>query len=184
MRTRRNCLVGLGGILAAGSLQGCGGWALRGTRRDVLGKVKRLHVKAPSYGTLYAYFVAELSYINVSIVQDPAKTDAIVELSGESYDRRVLSVDPDTGKVREIEVTLTIGMTVRGADGSLISAPETLRWTEDFVFDEGSLLGTVENETVLRTEMSKVAARALVLKLETVDFNRVRGGASASAGKT
>ncbi len=180
MGTRRRFLLSLGLAASAAALGGCGGWALRGTRRNVLGDVKRLYVKAPSYGVLYSYFAAEVSYINVSIVRDPAGADATVELTNEVYDRRVLSVDPDTGKVREIEVTLTMGMTVRAADGSLLSAPENLRWTEDFVFDEGSLLGTVENEAVLRQEMAKVAARALVLKLETVDFNKQR----ARAGKT
>ena len=84
----------------------------------------------------------------------------------------MLSVDPDTGKVREVEVTLSTQIAVRAKDGSLISAPETFRWTEDFVFDEGSLLGTVEVEQNLRVEMAKAAGRALVLKLETVDFTR------------
>lgn len=172
MRTRRHLLEML--ALAGGSLLlgGCGGWRLRGTRKNVLGDVKLVKITAPTYGQLYAYFVAELSYINVGVTQDPAKAQAIIEWSNESFERRVLSVDPDTGKVREIEVTLTMTMTVRGADGSLISAPQAYRWTEDFVFDEGSLLGTVENEQVLRLEMAKVAARALVLKLETIDFGK------------
>ena len=184
MLTRRRLLAAA--TLAAGfvALGGCGGWALRGTRQNVLGDIKRLLVKTPSYGVLYAYFAAELSYSKVSIVSDLASAQAIVELTNERYERRVLSVDPDTGKVREIEVTLSIGVTVRGPDGSMIAAPETLRWTEDFVFDEGSLLGTVENETVLRQEMAKVAARALVLKLETVDFSRLSKGGQQGAGQT
>lgn len=184
MITRRRLLAGFASLAGTLALGGCGGWALRGTRRNVLGDVTRLMVKIPSYGPLYSYFVTEISYINVALVTEQAAAQVIVELTDERYERRVLSVDPDTGKVREIEVTLTLAMTVRGADGTLISAPETFRWTEDFVFDEVSLLGTVENETVLRQEMSKVAARALVLKLETIDFTRqgksVKAGAAQS----
>lgn len=184
MRARRRFLAGC--AVAAGSaiLGGCGGWRLRGTRKNVLGDVTRVKVKAPSYGQLYSYFVAELSYINVGITQDSAQAQAVIEWSDESFERRVLSVDPDTGKVREIEVTLTLSMTVRGADGTLISAPQAYRWTEDFVFDEGSLLGTVENEQVLRLEMAKVAARALVLKLETIDFDKYRTSAKSTASKS
>jgi len=170
MLHRRRFLARLAAFAAAAPLAGCGGWRLRGTRKNVLGDVTRIFVQAATYGPLYAYFANELSYINVGITPDRSVADIVVELTNERYERRVLSVDPDTGKVREIEVTLTMGMTVRGADGSTISAPATLRWTEDFVFDEASLLGTVETEAVLRQEMAKVAARALVLKLETLKF--------------
>jgi|LNFM01.1.fsa_nt_gb outer membrane lipopolysaccharide assembly protein LptE/RlpB len=177
MMQRRRLLARIAAVAALAPLAGCGGWRLRGTRRNVLGDVTRIFVQARTYGPLYSYFANELSYINVGITQDRSTADTVVELTDERYDRRVLSVDPDTGKVREIEVTLMMGMTVRGADGSLVSAPENFRWTEDFVFDEGSLLGTVETEAVLRQEMAKVAARALVLKLETIKFPRK--GASA-----
>lgn len=169
---RRRFLARLAATAVAMPLAGCGGWRLRGTRRNVLGDVTRIYVQARTYGQLYAFFASELSYINVGITQDRATADAVLEMSEELYDRRVLSVDPDTGKVREIEVTLMMDLTVRGADGTLISAPEKFRWTEDFVFDEVSLLGTVETEAVLRQEMAKVAARALVLKLETIKFPR------------
>ncbi len=169
---RRQLLGALLAVTGVSSLAGCGGWYLRGTRKNVLGDVKRIFVSTPTRNLLYSYFITELSYINVSIVSDRSQADVIVELAEERYERRVLSVDPDTGKVREVEVTLGTQIAVRAKDGSLISAPETFRWTEDFVFDEGSLLGTVEVEQNLRVEMAKAAGRALVLKLETIDFSR------------
>jgi outer membrane lipopolysaccharide assembly protein LptE/RlpB len=169
---RRQLLGALLAIAGTSSLAGCSGWYLRGTRKNVLGDVKRIFVSTPTRNLLYSYFITEMSYINVSIVSDRSQADVIVELAEERYERRVLSVDPDTGKVREVEVTLSTRIAVRGKDGSLVSAPETFRWTEDFVFDEGSLLGTVEVEQNLRVEMAKAAGRALVLKLETIDFTR------------
>lgn len=169
---RRQLLGALRAIAGTSSLAGCSGWYLRGTRKNVLGDVKRIFVSTPTRNLLYSYFITEMSYINVSIVSDRSQADVIVELAEERYERRVLSVDPDTGKVREVEVTLSTRIAVRGKDGSLVSAPETFRWTEDFVFDEGSLLGTVEVEQNLRVEMAKAAGRALVLKLETIDFTR------------
>ena len=169
---RRQLLGALLAIAGTSSLAGCSGWYLRGTRKNVLGDVKRIFVSTPTRNLLYSYFITEMSYINVSIVSDRSQADVIVELAEERYERRVLSVDPDTGKVREVEVTLSTRIAVRGKDGSLVSAPETFRWTEDFVFDEGSLLGTVEVEQNLRVEMAKTAGRALVLKLETIDFTR------------
>lgn len=184
MGDRRRFLFAIGTAAAGFVLGGCGGWRLRGTRKNVLGDVRHVTVKAPSYGQLYNYFAAELSYINVGTSQNSPSADVIVEWSNETFDRRVLSVDPDTGKVREIEMTMTMTMTVRARDGSLISAPQPYRWTEDFVFDESSLLGTVENENTLRLEMAKVAARALVLKLETIDFGKYRKSVPPRAGQT
>lgn len=169
---RRQLLGALLAVTGTSSLAGCGGWYLRGTRKNVLGDVKRVFVSSPTRNLLYSYFITEMSYINVSVVADRAQADVVIELAEERYERRVLSVDPDTGKVREVEVTLSTQLAVRGKDGSLISAPERFRWTEDFVFDEGSLLGTVEVEQNLRVEMAKAAGRALVLKLETIDFTR------------
>jgi outer membrane lipopolysaccharide assembly protein LptE/RlpB len=177
---RRRLLASLCALGATAALGGCGGWYLRGTRENVLGDVKRVFIATPTTGVLYQYVATELSYIRVGIVGDRAQAQAIIEMAPERYERRVLSVDPDTGKVREVEVTLTTRIAVRAPDGSLISAPEDFRWTQDFVFDEASLLGTVEVEQNLRYEMAKVAARVLVLKLETVDFTR----AGANAGKT
>jgi outer membrane lipopolysaccharide assembly protein LptE/RlpB len=81
-----------------------------------------------------------------------------------------LSVDADTGKVREMEIGLQIEMSVRAADGSLVSAPEEVTWTQDFVFDEGSLLGTEEVETTIRYELAKDAARSLIFRLEALDL--------------
>lgn len=177
---RRQFLRGLSVVGGSAVLGGCGGWYLRGTRENVLGSVRTVFVATASRGLLYNYLAAELSYIKVAIVTDRARAHAIIELTPERYERRVLSVDPNTGKVREVEITLSTKVAVRARDGSLLAAPEDFRWTQDFVFDEASLLGTVEVEQNLRYEMAKVAARVLVLKLETVDFGR----AGADAGKT
>ena len=180
MQARRRLLVGLAVTAGTAMLGGCGGWRLRGTRKNVLGDVRTVMVTPPGSGYLYSYFITELGYINVSVVTDRSRAQIVVDVAPERYEKRVLSVDPDTGKVREVDVKLTTRITVRAADGSLIAAPETFVWTDDFVFDEASLLGTVEVEQNLRLEMAKVAARALVLKLETIDFSKYR----TRAGKT
>jgi len=180
MATRRRWLRTLTLVAGGVLLGGCGGWRLRGTRKNVLGDVRTVMVTPLNSGFLYSYFITELGYINVSVVVERSSAQILIELSPERYEKRVLSVDPDTGKVREVEVKLTTQITVRAADGSLIAAPEGFSWVEDFVFDEASLLGTVEVEQNLRLEMAKAAARALVLKLETIDFSKYR----TRAGKT
>lgn len=162
---RRAVLTVLLSVLVAG----CGGWYLRGTRQADLG-VKRVFVVAPNSTYLRNFFVQQLNYNNITLVASKDQAEAVIELQNEEYDRRVLSVDPDTGKVREIELGLQVEVTVRARDGSLIAAPDTLNWMQDFVFDEESLLGTEEVEQTIRYELAKNAALALMLKLETIDF--------------
>jgi outer membrane lipopolysaccharide assembly protein LptE/RlpB len=163
-------------LLLSCLLAACGGWQLRGTGPNHLGVTKVTVVGEPgSY--LYSWFITQLGYSGVTVVTDRTQAEAVIELRRERYDRRVLSVDADTGKVREMEVGLQIEMSVRGADGSLISAPQQVTWTQDFVFDEGSLLGTEEVETTIRYELAKDAARSLIFRLETIDFPPARKNA-------
>lgn len=156
-----------------GGLAGCGGWYLRGTRKSELSG-RKLFLLMSNVSYLAPYFRTQLAYNNIVVVNYRENADAVVEIKNEGFDRRVLSVDPDTGKVREIELGLEVEVTVRAPDGSLIAAPDTLHWEQDFVFDEGSLLGTEEVEQTVRYELAKNAAQALMLKLETVDFSQRR----------
>ncbi|MSQ66779.1 MAG: hypothetical protein EXR83_01095 [Gammaproteobacteria bacterium] len=169
MPTRRQLLkLGLGAS-AATWLAGCGGWYLRGVRKTAL-TGKRFFVTPLPSGYLYSYFVSELTYVGISIVGDAAQADAIVTLSHESFDRRTLSVDPSTGKVREIELGLQVQLEVRAGDGSLLLAPEKFTWYQDFVFDEFSVLGTEEVELNSRIQLEKDASRSLALRMETLKF--------------
>jgi outer membrane lipopolysaccharide assembly protein LptE/RlpB len=164
-------------VLISISLSGCGGWYLRGTNTNQL-PIKRVFVSSDSSSYLYSLFLQQLSYSGISVVSQRDQADAVIELRGEQYDRRVLSVDDETGKVREMELGLQVEITVRTPGGSLIAAPDLVNWEQDFVFDEASLLGTEEVDTTIRYELAKDAARALILRLETIDFSRVGQHAS------
>ncbi len=172
---RRACL--LGGLAALTLLSGCSGWYLRGTQTTRL-PLKYVFVRYDGYSYLYTWLVQHLSYSGIGVVTNPAQADAIIELRDERYDRRVLSVDEQTGKVREMELGLEVEVTVRGPQGELIAAPEEVSWVQDFVFDEASLLGTEEVETTIRYELAKDAARALMFRLEAIDFSRLKKNAS------
>lgn len=158
-------------------LSACGGWYLRGTQTSQLA-VQKLFVVSNNSGYLHSWFLTHLSYSGISVVGTREQSEAVIELRNERYDRRVLSVDDETGKVREMELGLEVEVTVRSPTGELIAAPETVSWTQDFVFDEASLLGTEEVETTIRYELAKDAARALMFRLEAIDFKK--RGANAS----
>lgn len=159
-------LVALCGALG---LSGCGGWYLRGTQQSEA-DVRRVFVVTDSTSYLYSWFVTHLSHSGISVVSRREDAEAVIEMRRERYDRRVLSVDDQTGKVREMELALQVEFAVRRPSGELVAAPETVNWSQDFVFDEVSLLGTEEVETTIRYELARDAARALVFRLETIDF--------------
>jgi len=160
--------------LSAVLLSACGGWYLRGTQVSQIA-VRKVFVRADSSSYLLTWFQTHLAYSGVTLARSPGEAEAVVDLRGERYDRRVLSVDDQTGKVREMELGLEVEFSVRSPTGELIAAPERVQWTQDFVFDEASLLGTEEVETTIRYELAKDAARALMFRLEAVDFAN-RGG--------
>ena len=147
---------------------GCGGWALRGTQSDIT--VESVFIDATRAPRLAAAVNVELAYSNVPRV---ARKNAavIIELNNEEFDRRVLSVDPDTGKVREVELGLEVGFVMRGRDGKELTPPEKLNWVQDYVFDESSLLGTVERAQIIERELAEDAAQTILRRLETIDIS-------------
>ena len=147
---------------------GCGGdWHLRGTRTDIV-NLKAVTINGAAAPVLRRALLRELAFSNVRIVKR-AKSQAVLELGAEQFDRRVVSVDPDTGKVRELELTMEVGFAVRDREGNLLAPYQNLSWLRDFVFDETALLGTNEQESVIRRELAEDAAKTIVLRLETIE---------------
>ena len=149
-------------------LYGCSDWYLRGTRTSSV-SIETAHISAATAPKLRQQVDKELRLRGVKLASKK-DAQATIELTNENFDRRVLSVDPDTGKVREVELGLEVGYSVRAKDGKLLSAPETLTWVQDFVFDETSLLGTTERESIIQRELSEDAAQTILLRLETIEI--------------
>lgn len=156
-------------LLSILSLSACGGWSLRGTRDAV--SVDSVYISAKGATTLRQALTTELVNSGVSLNRKRTDAGAVVELSDETFDRRVLSVDSNTGKVREIELALEVVLSIRGRDGKLLVPPDRLSWAQDYVFDENSLLGTNERATLVERELAEDAAQSIRLRLETIDFS-------------
>jgi outer membrane lipopolysaccharide assembly protein LptE/RlpB len=154
--------------VAVAVVSGCSGWHLRGTRADAL-PLESAYLSASTAPTLRRAVVRELGYNGVKL-RPKKDAQATIELTDESFDRRVLSVDPDTGKVREVELGLEVGLLVRGKDGKILVPPEKLSWVQDFIFDESALLGTTEKAKTIKRELSDDAAQTILLRLETIDL--------------
>lgn len=161
------------------TLSACG-WHLRGTGdNSAVGyKVYVKQVQAETVG--YSLYTA-LNNRGAQLVSDRAESDVVIEVIGQRYRRRILSVDPDSGKVREIELGLTTDFVMRAGDGTLLIPRETLNWELDYIFDEGSVLGTREQDTVVQRDLADIAATSIVLRMQSV---KIAHGETVSGNAT
>jgi len=93
------------------------------------------------------------------------KADTWLDLSSERFNRRVLSVDPKTGKEREFELTYTLNFSARRGDGKTLLGGESVRLTRDFIFDRDAVVGSSREQAVLRGEMRRNAVRQVLRRV-------------------
>ena len=146
-------------VLAAA---GCG-YQLRGAVSLPPG-LDAVHVDGPP--GIGAALVRALESGGARIASTRDSTSALLQLSDERFDRRVLSVDPDTGKEREFELVYRVTFRLTGGDGSELVSTQTVSLLRDYVFDSGALLGAGRERDVLRAEMRRDAAGQVVRRIE------------------
>jgi len=150
-------------ILVAGLLSGCG-FQLRGSHATPA-NLHKLYVQAPA--GLADEVRVYLSGSGTDILSQRQGADVILTLSTDRYDRRVLSVDPQTGKEREFELSYTLGYHAQGADGKTLLEAGQLTLRRDYVFDRDAIIGKSREAGVLRTEMRRDAIQQVLLRLRS-----------------
>lgn len=99
------------------------------------------------------------------VVSNREQADAVIAVNDEGYDRRVLSVDPRTGKSREFELAYSMSYSVSRSDGSPLLAPQRVQLTRDYVFDPDAVIGKSREEDVLRREMRRDAVQQMLRQM-------------------
>lgn len=107
-----------------------------------------------------------LALIGVEFVSQAGQADTIVTFTRDAQDRQVLSVDPDTGKVREYELIVDTSILVTSADGRVLLEDDDITLQRDYTFDETAALGKYEQEATLYREMRRDLAAAIVRRLQ------------------
>lgn len=106
----------------------------------------------------------------VTVAPDGAEADARITVTGERFDKRVLSVDAATGKEREFELAYTVSFSVSRRDGEAVIRDGSVNLLRDYVFDPEAIIGTSREEDLLREEMRRDAAQQLMRRVEAA-FN-------------
>jgi LPS-assembly lipoprotein len=149
-------------LAAALLLAGCG-FKLRGTL-DLPENIRTVHLTAPS--ELRDDILALLESGGVGASTGIAEADASIMVSSERFSRRVLSVDPATGKEREFELAYTFAFGVSRSDSPTVIENGTVNLLRSYVFDPEAVIGSSREEDLLRDEMRRDAARQLMRRIE------------------
>lgn len=149
-------------------ISGCG-YQLRGADPGVAAQFSRIFVQPSVSAALESELKRQLHESGVTVTKSAAKADAVLILSNEQFDRRVLSVDGDTGKVLEYELGYEVKLKATRADGSVLLEPRNITVLRDITFDRNAVLGKFEEEQTVRREMTEDVAQAILFGLQTIE---------------
>lgn len=148
-------------------LAACGGWHLRGSQVKALG-IERVRLSATGAPMVEARLRELLGFGEVAIVDDAKSADVTIVIGDEAFATRVLSIDPQTGKVREVEIGMQLSYELRDGAGQVAVPRQTQQWVREYVYDESSVLGTSEQEGLLRRNLVEDAAALILLRMQTL----------------
>ena len=152
-------------ILGAIILSGCSDWHLRGV----------VDGEEVSFSAYVSFSRANrvgramnnaLSSRGAVLAGSKSIADFSIEILNERFERRVLSIDPVSSKVRELELRLNCEIMVRDKEGLLIVPRQTLRLTRDYFFDELSAEFTTNQREILENDLAADAATSIILRLD------------------
>lgn len=101
-----------------------------------------------------------------SIVPTAETADLTLIVTPEQLGRRLLAVDPDTGKAREFELTYAVSYQVLGEKKQALMPSQTVSLSRELVFDPEAVIGTSREEEVIYSEMRRDAARQIMARMQ------------------
>jgi len=163
-RARRRAAVALAGfaLAALGALGGCG-FRLRG---DVSYAFPTLYVSGPPAAPIVIQLKRAIEHGGqAQLVADPAKAQAILEITSITEDKGVLSLSSG-GRVREYLLTSRVAFNVHDAAGRdwLPAGEITLR--RSYTFSESEVLAREAQEQRLLRDMQTDAVQQIVRRLQ------------------
>ncbi|MCB1747694.1 MAG: hypothetical protein KDK06_10995 [Gammaproteobacteria bacterium] len=157
-------------------VNGCGGWHLRGVGSGADDHRYTYFLRASGANEVFIALRQEIVNRGSYLTTKLASAQIVVDIERERFDRRILSIDPNTGKVREIELGLSIMFSARSGDGKLLIPREEATFEQDYVFDEGSVLGTTEVDVIVRRDLAQLAATSIALRLQATRLPETSAG--------
>ncbi len=153
-------------LILSTCLNGCG-FHLRGAQLESL-KQSPVYLNAPGAAQVAAEVRKQLLIAEIPLATSADTADYVITLSNESFDRNILSISPQTGKVEEYQLSYQVIMSVTGPEGQSLMKSERITAERDYAFDEAAALGAFEEDATLRKDISAYAALAVMRRLEAI----------------
>ncbi len=164
MHPRRTLKSLLPLVLLGALLAGCG-YHLRGAV-ELPESLSPVHLRGGSEA-LRQRLALFLTGGGARIADETEEAQSVLAVRNERFDERVLSVDSQTGKAREFEITYTVSFEMTGPGGRVLLPQREVNLVRDYVFDPDAVIGKSRERGVLEEEMRRDAAEQIVRTLGT-----------------
>ena len=151
-------------LVLSAVVSGCG-FQLRGAA-NLPAEMSTTWVNIPDPTSAFARELELLLRGNgVTLADGPGEGVAELRITRERITRRALTISGDA-RVREFELVFDLQFSLVDASGTVLLGPESLRQERDFQFDEQEILGATTEEELLREDLRRNMAAALLRRLE------------------
>ena len=146
-------------------LQGCGFYPVGAVQLP--DRLERTFIDGDPYDELVVELGRSLRAAGAEVVDVETDASGVVRVLSQRFSRRTLSVGRD-GKVREYELHYRVRLQIGDSQGRDLTPIQTFDLVRDYLNDETDVLGKSQEESLLRTEMRREAARRILRRLETL----------------
>ena len=101
---------------------------------------------------------------HTTIVDDPKKAEAVLELTGEARERVILSLG-GTGRVNEIQLRYRVGFRVHDSKGGEFVPTSTIQLTRDITYSDADVLAKQAEEQLLYRDMQSDLVQQIMRRI-------------------
>lgn len=149
-------------LLTSLMLPACG-FQLRGTTAL---SFKTVYIQGPSLSV--SKELGQLLKSNgIQVVDNQVNAELLLEMLNETNEKRILSLSGG-GVVREYELNYRLSFRAREPANPIWSAPQTVQSRRDFSYSDDALLGKLDEEAKLNTDMRSDAVREILRRLSAI----------------
>jgi LPS-assembly lipoprotein len=105
---------------------------------------------------------------NAKVVDDAKTADAILELSGESREKIILSLT-GTGRVREFRLRYSVRYRVHDGKGAEYVPPSVVQLTRDVTYNDAEILAKEAEEQLLFRDMQSDMVQQVLRRLSSAE---------------
>ena len=110
---------------------------------------------------------------NAKVVDDPKAADAVLELTGESREKIILSLT-GTGRVREFRLRYRVSYRVHDGKGGEYVPPSVVQLSRDVTYNDAEILAKEAEEQLLFRDMQSDMVQQVMRRLASAEVPKAK----------